>query len=154
MPLDPSSLKTELMNIQDDQGPKDEAAAAERWTKAWKTYAGGMIYLAPGAAELMAQSFKGVISSAFAPVPVPIVFFLALEGAMRAGWASAILTPPLISLIPAPVPFAPIGLAATVSLGLASDKKDPPCGALATAIHTWTITHIAVGPTGPVGPIS
>lgn len=154
MPLDPSQLKSELMNIQDDNGPKDESAAADRWTKAWKTYAAGMIYLAPGAAEVMAQSFRGVIAAAFVPVPAPIVFFTALEGAMRAGWASAILTPPLISLTPAPSPFAPVGLAATVALGLASKTKDPPCGALATAIHTWTITHIAVGPSGPVGPIS
>jgi hypothetical protein len=141
------------MAIDDPNPPKDEAGTAGKWADAWGSYVDGCVQLAPGASQLMKQSFKGVMMSAFAPVPVPIVFMLALEGAMRAGWASAIAMPPLLSIIPAPAPFAPMGLAA-VTAGLASDKKKTGREILATAIHTWTTTHIVVGPTGPVGPVS
>ena len=153
MPLSASTLTDGLMAIDDPNPPKDIAGTAGKWADAWGDYVGGCVQLAPGAALLMKQSFKGVILSAFAPVTVPIVFMLALEGAMRAGWGSAIALPPLLSFIPAPSPFAPTGLAA-VAAGLASKQRRTGREILATAIHVWTITHIVVGPTGPVGPVS
>jgi hypothetical protein len=153
MPLLPSTLTDELMKLDSPNPPQDKPGAADKWATAWGNYVSGCVQLLPGAALLMQQTFKGVISSAFEPGPAPITFFLALEGAMRAGWASAIALPPLLSFIPAPAPFAPLGLAC-VAVGLATDQKNPPRAALATAIHTWTSTIIVVGPTGPVGPVA
>jgi hypothetical protein len=161
MPLLPSVLEAELMNIDAEGGPnpKDKPAVAQAWFNAWWKYAQNMTYLTPGGGgrALVESSFKGILMGGLEPIPVPMPFFLALGSAMLAAWGTlgtpATLLPPILSLIPQPAPFAPIGVA-VVPVGLASKEKQPPRAMLATLIHTWTITAQAVGPTGPVGPIS
>jgi hypothetical protein len=161
MPLLPAVLEAELMKLDSSSGPnpknKQEAAAA--WFNAWWAYAQNMTYLIPGGAGrvLVEGSFKGILLTALDPVPLPMPFLTALGGAMLAAWGTLgtplTLTPPILSLIPQPIPFAPLGLPA-IALGMASNEKQPPRALLATLIHTWTITAQAVGPSGPVGPIS
>jgi hypothetical protein len=161
VPLLPNILEQELVKLDASGGPnpKDKQQAAQAWFNVWWTYAQNMTYLIPGGGgrALVESSFKGILMGALEPVPVPVVFFTALGNAMLAAWGTlgtpATLTPPILSLIPQPAPFGPMGLA-IVSMGLASKEPKPPRAMLAGLIHTWTITAQAVGPTGPVGPIS
>jgi hypothetical protein len=161
MPLLPTTLTDALTAIDDNGGPADTFAAAQKWSEAWWKYAAGMVYLNPGSLtasqQLATSAFQGVILAGFAPIPAPIAFFSVLDLAMRAGWASvsspASLLTPVLSLTPAPLPFGPLGVT-VVPVGLASPSKSPPRTLLATLIHTWTITIIAVGMSGPIGPIS
>jgi hypothetical protein len=161
MPLLPSTLSSGLIKLDDPSGPnpKNIPAVAQAWFNLWWDYAQNMTYLVPGGGgrPLVESSFKSILMGGLSPVPVPITFFVALGTAMLAAWATlgtpATLTPPIVSLIPQPVPFAPAGVA-IVPIGMASKDKKLPRAALATLIHTWTITAQAVGPSGPVGPIS
>jgi len=161
MPLLPPVLANELIKIDATASPKNTVEAAHAWSKAWWSYASGCVFLFPASLEasklLATTAFTGIMLAAFAPVPAPPVFFLALEGAMRAAWGTlstpASLTPPLLSITPAPIPFVPMGLA-VVPVGLAAPAKEVSRTLLATVIHAWTITHIVVGPSGPVGPLS
>ena len=153
MPLLTSTLTDGLMAIDANAPPKDIPETAQKWADAWGGYVAGCTQLSPAAPPAMKQAFKNAIASAFAPVPVPLVFMTALEGAMRAGWAVATVIPPLVSITPAPAPFAATGVPAVVA-GLASPSKRTGREALATAIHTWTLTHIVQGPSGPSGPVS
>lgn len=146
----------------DDQGgpnPKNKQQVAQAWFDAWWAYAQNMTYLTPGGGgkSLVESSFKGILMGGLEPGPVPMPFFLALGGAMMAAWGTlgtpATLLPPILSLIPQPAPFAPMGVA-VVPVGIASKNKQAPRAMLAGLIHGWTITAQAVGPTGPVGPIS
>jgi hypothetical protein len=149
------------MKLDDQSGPnpKNKQEVAQAWFNAWWTYAQNMTYLIPGGGGrvLVESSFKGILMSGLEPSPVPITFFTALGSAMLASWGTlgtpATLTPPILSLIPQPAPFGPMGLA-IVPVGLASSDKQVPRAMLAGLIHGWTITAQAVGPTGPVGPIS
>jgi hypothetical protein len=159
MPLLPTTLAEGLISL--DVAPsKDTPSAAQQWAEVWWSYASGMVYLNPAtlvaSKALAVPAFAGLLLPGMAPVPVPGVFFLALEGAMRTAWATlgtpVSLIPPLLSITPAPIPFAPLGLT-TVPIGLASPDKFPVRTLMATLIHTWTITHIVVGPSGPVGPM-
>jgi hypothetical protein len=161
MPLLPNVLEAELMKLDADDGPnpKNKQEVAQAWFNAWWAYAQNMTYLVPGGGgrALVESSFKGILMGGLEPIPVPLPFFLALGSAMLASWASlgipGILTPPLLSLIPQAAPFGPIGVA-IVPVGLASSDKKVPRAMLAGLIHTWTITGQAVGPTGPIGPLS
>lgn len=161
MPLLPTTLSDALTQIDADGGPADIPTAAQKWTDAWWKYAAGMIYFNPASLDASKQlatvAFQAALLPGFAPIPVPLAFFTTLELAMRAGWAAvsspASLMTPVLSLTPAPAPFAPLGVA-VVPVGLASPSKSPPRVLLATLIHTWTITIIAVGGSGPIGPIS
>lgn len=160
MPLLPTTLVTGLNNLESPEPPKNTVETAQRWTDLWWDYASGCIYLFPAslvASKALATSvFRPLISVALLPCPIPLTFFLGLEGAMRAAWATlstpVSLTPPLLSITPAPIPFAPLGLA-MIPVGMLSPTKQPPRVLLAALIHTWTITHIVVGPSGPVGPM-
>lgn len=153
MPLDPSKLTDELVAIDESGPPKDIPAAIEKWADAWAAYVKGATRITPASATPMRSAFKSAMAAAFIPAPVPITFPTFLEAAMRAGWAAAITTPPGVSITPAPAPFAPTALAAMVA-GLASPDKKVGRAALAAVIHTWTITHIVVGPDGPSGPVA
>lgn len=159
MPLDPAVLLEQLIRLDEDGGAQDAFTAAQRWALAWKLYAQGMIYLAPGAAELMASSFQTALLPGVVPPYTtprdPTIFYNALEAAMRSGWASAILVPPVISLSPAPASFAFPAIAETVVFGLGSQEKFPPRSALVRVIHTWTLTHLTVTATPPytIGPV-
>jgi len=161
MPLLPNVLEAELMNIDAEGGPnpKNNQEVAQAWFNAWWAYAQNMTYLTPGGGGrvLVESSFKGILMGGLEPIPVPLPFFLALGGAMAASWASlgipGILLPPLLSLTPQSTPFAPMGVA-IVPVGIASKEKKPPRAMLAGLIHAWTITGQAVGPTGPIGPLS
>ena len=159
MPLLPNVLQAELLNLDSDGGAKDVAAAAGKWFNAWWTYAQNMTYLVPGGGgrPLVESSFKGILLAGLSPSTDATLFFTMLGTAMTAAWATlgtpASLTPPILSLIPAPAPFGPMA-APVVPVGLAASNKAIPRTLLATLIHTWTITIQAVGPSGPVGPIS
>jgi hypothetical protein len=161
MPLLPNVLQEELMKIDDPSGPnpKNKAEVAQAWFDAWWKYAQNMTYLIPGGAGrvLVESSFKGILMGGLEPLPVPLPFFLALGGAMMAAWGTLgtplTLMPPVLSLIPQPAPFAPMGLA-VVPVGIVSSTKQVPRAMLAGLIHGWTITAQAVGPAGPLGPLS
>lgn len=158
MPLLPNILEAELKKL-DDQKLDDMEKTAQAWFNAWWAYAQNMTYLMPGGGgrALVEQSFKGILMGGLSPIPVPITFFTMLGNAMMASWATlgtpATLMPPILSLIPQPAPFGPMGVG-VVPVGLASKDKGPPKATLAALIHAWTITGQAVGPTGPVGPLS
>lgn len=161
MPLLPSVLEAELVKLDSSGGPnpksKPEAAAA--WFNAWWAYAQNMTYLIPGGAgrPLVEGSFIGILLPSLEPGPAPMPFLTALGTAMLSAWSTLgtplTLVPPILSLIPQPAPFAPMALP-VVALGLASSDKQPPRAMMASLIHAWTITAQAVGPSGPVGPIS
>jgi hypothetical protein len=161
MPLLPNILQAELVKLDAQNGPnpKNTQETAQAWFNAWWAYAQNMTYLVPGGGgrALVESTFKATLMGGLEPIPVPLPFFLALGGAMMAAWSTlgtpASLTPPILSLSPQPAPFAPIGVA-VVPVGLASQEKQAPRAMLAGLIHTWTITAQAVGPSGPVGPIS
>jgi hypothetical protein len=161
MPLLPNILQAELVKLDADGGPnpKNTQETAQAWFNAWWTYAQNMTYLVPGGAgrALVESSFKGLLMGGLEPIPVPLPFFMALGGAMMAAWGTlsspASLIPPILSLVPQPAPFGPMGVA-VVPVGMASNEKQAPRAMLATLIHTWTITAQAVGPSGPIGPIS
>lgn len=161
MPLLPNVLQAELMKLDDKSGPnpKNKQETAQAWFDAWWKYAQNMTYLTPGGGgkALVESSFKGILMGGLEPSMDPTSFFNQLGVAMLASWGTlgtpASLMPPILSLIPQPAPFGPMGLA-IVPIGMASSDKQAPRAMLATLIHTWTITAQAVGPTGPVGPIS
>jgi hypothetical protein len=161
VPLLPSVLQDELMKLDSSSGPnpKNKPEAAAAWFNAWWAYAQNMTYLIPGGAGrvLVEGSFKGILLAGLEPVPAPMPFLSALGGAMLAAWGTlgtpVTLTPPILSLIPQPIPFAPLALP-VIAAGMAASDKTVPRAMLATIIHTWTITAQAVGPSGPVGPIS
>jgi hypothetical protein len=158
MPLLPNVLEAQLKQL-DTKKLDTVEKTAQAWFDAWWAYAQNMTYLVPGGGGrvLVEQSFKGILMGGLQPIPVPITFFTMLGNAMLASWASlgtpATLIPPILSLIPQPAPFGPMGVG-VVPVGLATKEQGPPKQMLATLIHTWTITAQAVGPTGPVGPIS
>lgn len=161
MPLNPSVLQAELVKLDDPNGPnpKNKQETAQAWFNAWWKYAQNMTYLIPGGGgkALVESSFKGILIGGLELVPIPLPFFMALGAAMLASWATlgtpVTLTPPILSLIPQPVPFGPLGVV-VVPIGLVSSDKQVPRAMLATLIHTWTITAQAVSPVGPIGPIS
>lgn len=158
MALNPQTLIDELMKL-DEPCPPNPASAAQRWFDAWWKYAKNMSHLNQGM-DALAQ---GVFVPALLPGliqanPLP-VFFAQLEAAMRATW-TALGTPvglkqdlppapgqfQRLSIIPAPAPFVPLGVA-TVAIGMAikdSSGKNVQRKALGTAIHGWTMTHMVV----------
>lgn len=160
MPLLPSILEQGLIQLDSPSGPnpKNTRETAQAWFEAWWAYAQGMTYLIPGGGgrPLVEESFKGILMAGLAPSPVPLTFLTSLGGAMAAAWVTlgtpATLLPGVISLVPQPVPFGPLGLA-VVPVGLVSSQKGPPRAMLAGLIHGWTITAQAVSPAGPIGPI-
>lgn len=160
MPLLPTTLAKGLMELDEPTPPSDPASTALKWFEAWWAYASGMSYLNPATTEaarnLVQGPFVGILTPACVPNPVPGVFFLGLEGAMRVSWLAlgtpATLLPTVLSIIPAPVPFAPMGLA-VVPVGLASPSKHPPRLMLATTLHAWTLTHTLATPSGTPVPM-
>lgn len=161
MPLLPPVLAQGLIKLDEPSAPQSPSEVAQKWFDAWWAYASGMVFLNPGTlagAKATVQGlFIGILTPGAIPNPVPLTFFLALEGAMRASWAvlgtPLFLTPPLLAAIPAPVPLTPL-LLAVVPVGLVSPIKPPPRILMATIIDVWTRTHIVNGPSGPVGPFT
>lgn len=162
MPLLPTTLTQALLDLDVPQPPADPTSTALKWFDAWWAYASGMVFLNPGtlaAARGAAMGpFIGALLPACAPSPVPGVFFLALEGAMRGAWLAlatpAFLLPPVVTAVPVPIPFAPLALA-VVPVGLAAPEKTPPRALLASIIDGWTRGHIAMTAVpAPVGPFS
>lgn len=155
MPLLLPPLFADVLNRIDEPSPPTTAIeAAQRWTDAWWQFAEGMSYLNPAtlvASKASATSaFLGVITGAFTPQADATPFLWALEGAMRAGWATLSsplsLLPPFISITPAPAPFAPLA-AYIPTVGVNSLSKVTSRLQLATIIYTWTLTNLAVTPT-------
>jgi hypothetical protein len=121
-----------------------------------------MTYLNPGtlvASEQGAKAvFEGTLLPAFTPLLNEMPFFVTLEAAMRAGWATlstpVALSPPVVAIVPTPVVFAPscVGI---YPAGINSLSNLPSRMLLANIIHAWTITHqtIAINPAGTMGPI-
>lgn len=154
MPLLPSVLAAGLNQIG---FPKDASAVADAWFTAWWDYAQGMSYLQPGGGGRSAVegSFKGIIMGVASPGLSEPQFFDGLGNAMKAAWATlgttAFLLPAYSSATPAPAPFTPMAIS-IISIGKASSSNQTPRSQLADAIHSWTITNMAIPVTPPGGP--
>lgn len=150
MPLNPATLATALIHM-DDSPSQTVAASAEAWFNAWWAYASEMTFWNPLTLEASRAAarlaFIPAILPAMVPNPVPGVFFLALETAMGLAWPAASATPGTLLPAYAPLPIAPVfipgvltaSLVALVPTNLASPIKEPPRVAIATAISSWTL---------------
>lgn len=151
MPLNPVVLTDQLIRLDvEGTAARDIPTAAAAWAEVWWSYASGMTYLnpltLPASKALAVPVFTGLMIPGLAFGPPP-VFFGALEGAMRAGWAAlgtpVSLLPTFLSIIPAPAPFTPLGLT-TVPVGIVAPVKVAVRTLLATLIDSWTRTHLVV----------
>lgn len=128
--------------------PESAAEAASKWADAWDKYISKCTQIAVATGGVSA--FKGLMMTAFDPTDSKTAFVSKLEKAMTAGLLAVTLIPQYgTTLIPAPLPLM-------ASLSPADNDSDPR-DALATAVHTWTITWTATGipPTfSGAGPIS
>lgn len=161
MPLNPATLAQKLIAIDDEStAPRDIPSTAQAWADAWWAFASGMTYFNPASLEVA----KGLAVSAFLPIITPGLvfgppgtFFLALDGAMSAAWLAAgnmtTLTPPVQVLAPVPGTLGGMVLP-QVPTWLAAKDKRLPRTQLAAAIYGWSLTVQAIGPSGPIGPIS
>jgi hypothetical protein len=155
MPLRPDLLLDGLLKLDTPNPPRTAAEAAQRWFDAWWGYAQNATPLTPGGAGKSAVQplFVTTLTVACVPVPVPPIFFAALEVALRAAWLVLAVPPfpmlPITTFTPAPSPLLPLVIP-SVAIGLASSLKEPGRIALATGIHTWTISMQAVSPAGSV----
>lgn len=133
MPLSKSDFADGLKAIK---FPESAAEAAGKWGDAWDKYITNCLQIAVSAGGVSA--FKGLMMSAFDPTDDKTAFVSKLEKAMTVGLLAVVLKPTYgVTLIPAPAPLS-------ASLSPADNDSDPR-DALATAVHSWTITWIATG---------
>ena len=165
MPLLPPVLTQGLLTLDEPKPPPDPATTALKWFDAWWNYFSGCAQLNPGtipAAKLAAQGvFVPIMTPLIAAnqVPVPVPFFMGLEGAIRAAMATvlnpAFVIPGLyLAGIPSPVPLGPL-MIPTAAIGMASLSAKPPARiALASIISGWTpsntITQIVPPPVATI----
>lgn len=149
MPLLPPLLAERLTTLDDPSPGSDVLTSATRWFEAFWAYYSGCTLLQPltlEAAKLAAQAvFVPLLAAGMTPNPVPVTFFLALEGAIRAVLAvtltPAFLLPGFGAGVPTPAPLAPL-LLAVVPLGLASGSAKPPARiAAASIISAWMVSN-------------
>lgn len=109
------------------------------------------------AKELARAAFVPLLAAGMVPSPVPITFFLALEGAIRVMLAVT-LTPttmlPLYSVgVPSPIPLAPL-LLPVVPIGMASGGVKPPAKIyIASVISSWMYSNLVMPVIQPAPPI-
>jgi len=149
MPLDQATLQAQLLLLDEPSPGQDVGTCANKWFDAFWSFYSGCSQLnpltLPAAQQASRVIFVPLVAAGMTPNPVPLTFFLALEGALRAVLAAtltpAFMLPTFLVGVPSPVPLAPL-LVPTVAVGLASGgAKAPPRAALAVLLHTWMLTN-------------
>lgn len=153
MPLLPPVLQQGLITMDDPQPGSTAAVCAGKWFDAFWGYYSGCSMLNPLALVAAKASAQG----AFVPIltaalslspPIPVPFFLALEGAIRAALAitltPATMLPLYASGAPSPVPLGPL-LVPAAAIGMASGSvKAPPRVYIAGVISAWMPSNTAL----------
>lgn len=154
MPLLPPVLQQGLITMDDPQPGSTAVECAGKWFDAWWGYFSGCSLLNPAtvpAAKLAAQGvFVPILTAALSlnQAPIPLPFFMALEGAIRAAMQVVInplmTLPPQSTLTPSPVPLGPL-LVPAAAIGMASGSvKAPPRIYIASVISGWTSSNVAI----------
>lgn len=154
MPLLPPALQQGLITMDEPQPGSTAVECAGKWFDAFWGYYSGCSMLNPlalVAAKAAAQgAFVPLLTAALSlnQVPIPLPFFTALEGAIRAALAitltPATMLPLYASGVPSPVPLGPL-LVPAAAIGMASGSvKAPPRIYIASVISAWMPSNTAL----------